>query len=198
MEAYWPIQDTTSLDVLIDNYFKWRLHRAPILSKGKIIGHVSQSDVIKFLASNQRHLDKEFSRKLSDIGMNQGPVLSISKGDKLIDALNQLTETKFTGLAVVDDNGKLYNNISASDLKGITKDNFFKLDSTIEQFVSEQKKLPPVTCSKDATIGSVIQQLADYRVHRTFVVDSDNKPTNVITHTSVMKLLAHPGSEAFV
>jgi CBS domain-containing protein len=197
LESYWPIQDTTSLDVLIDNYFKWRMHRAPVLHKGKVIGHVSQSDVIKFLASNENQIDKEFSKKLNEIGLDQGPVLSVSKREKLIEALSQITETKFTGLAVIDDDGKLYNNISASDLKGITKDNFYKLDNSIENFVSAQKKLPPVTCSKEDTVKSVIRQLADYRVHRTFVVDADNKPTNVITHTSIMKLLSHSGSEAF-
>jgi CBS domain-containing protein len=197
LEPYWPVQENSSLDVLIDNYFKWRMHRAPVLREGKIVGHISQSDVVRFLASNEKQFEQEFSKKISEIGLDVGPVLSVPKGQPLIDAFGQITETKFTGIAIIDEEGRLYNNVSASDLRGITKDTFLNLDSPIENVLSTQKKLPPITCSKNDTIGSVIKQLSDCRVHRIYVVNEKEHPTNVITHTTIMKLLSHPGSEAF-
>jgi len=188
MEQYWPINQESSLETLINSYFKWRIHRTPVIDQNKIIGHISQSDVTAFLYNNANQFQKGFSKKLCELGLDTGPILSIPKGRPLIQVFNELLETKFTGLAILDEQGRLYNNISASDLKGITKETFFNLETPIEQIIRGKKKLPPVTCTKDDTIENVIKIMVDYKVHRIYVVDDKQRPTNVITHTTIMKL----------
>ncbi len=52
--------------------------------------------------------------------------------------------------------GELINNISASDLKGITQQTFFKLETPIHQlFLNQSNKLPPVTVTKEATLEGI-------------------------------------------
>ena len=58
--------------------------------------------------------------------------------------------------------GELVNNISASDLKGITQSTFFKLETPIHQiFLNQANKLPSVTVTPDATL----EGNPSFRVH---------------------------------
>jgi len=68
----------------------------------------------------------------------------------------------------------------------------------LKKNINLQKKLPPVTCKAENTLGEVLQKIVDYKVHRIFVVNEDNQPTNVLTLTTFMKLLSPKGSECFV
>jgi len=196
-EPFWPINENESLATLISSYFKWRIHRAPVTADKKIVGHISQSDAVAFLAQNRKYIDSMANKTLKDLSLESGPVLSILKGKPLIDAFTNIVETRFSGLAIIDEQGKLVNNISASDLKGVTKDTFWKLELPIEQILGERQKLPPLTCKPQDTLGDVIQKLVDCRVHRIYVVDSSNHPTNVITLTTILKVFAPKGSECF-
>jgi CBS domain-containing protein len=193
----WPVTEETPLDVLVNCYFKWRIHKAPVVNDKHITGYVSQSDVVSFLSQHQVPLGPIMNKTLDELGLKEGPVLSVSKGLPLVEAFSNILETKFTGLAITDSDGRLFNNISASDLKGLTKETFGVLEKPIEKFIEEKKKLPPVTCTPDKTLGEVIKQLSDCRIHRIFVIDSQNRPTNVITHTTIMKLFSD-NSECFV
>jgi len=196
IEPFWPVPDSESVSTLISSYFKWRIHRCPVISQKKIVGHVSQSDVVAFLAKNLKQLESLTNQTIQDLSLSTGPVLSVRKGEPLIKAFERIVETRFTGLAVIDDQGRLLNNISASDLKGITRESFFKVEMPIEKAIDT--KLPPLTCRPQDTLGDVITRLADCRVHRTYVVDGDFHPTNVITLTTIMKLFSAPGTECFV
>ena len=115
-----------------------------------------------------------------------------------------------TGVAIVDLNGKLVSNLSASDLKGITESGFFKLEAPIFQVLETtphkvlyQKKfgknlkwlifflikLGTITIQAEDTFSYLLKLFAEKRVHRIYVVDNEGKPTNVITLTTVLKML---------
>jgi len=198
IESYWPVHEDDTLANLINNYFKWRIHRAPVIINNKITGYVTQSDVVAFLAQNLESLGPVVNKNLKELGLDVGPVFSVLKGKPLIEAFSGITESKFTGLAIIDEQDKLINNISASDLKGVTKDTFWKLDLPIEQVLGDKKKVPPLTCRPTDVLGSVLQRLADCRVHRIYVVDTEHRPQNVITLTTIMKVFSSQGSECFV
>jgi len=136
-------------------------------------------------------------KTLKELSLESGPVLSVLKGKPLIEAFSNIVETKFTGLAIIDDEGKLINNISASDLKGVTKETFWKLELPIEKILGDREKLPPLTCKSSDTLADIIQRVSDCRVHRIYVVDSSNHPTNVITLTTILRIFASQGSECF-
>jgi len=193
-----PISEETSIANLISSYFKWRVHQIPVSSNKKITGFVSQSDVATYLANNLNELGPITIKTLKELELDCGPVLAIPAGKPLIDAFAHIVENKFLGLGVIDEKGKLVNNISASDVRGLTKETFWNLELSIEKNINLQNKLPPVTCKAENTFGEVLKKIVDHKVHRIFVVNEDNQPTNVITLTTIMKLLSPKGSECFV
>jgi len=194
VEAFWPVNDENTVAFLINSFFKWGVHRAPVSSNNKIIGHVSQSDVIAFLAKNIHSLGPIVKMTMKELGLDVGKVYSVTKDKLLIEVFSGIVESKFTGLAVVDEKGRLINNISASDLKGVTKDTFWKLNMPISKVLGSK---PPLTCTPDSTLKSVIQKLYETKVHRIYVVDAKYKPLNVITLTTIMKVFSPKGSECF-
>lgn len=197
ISQFWPVSEEESIASLISNYFKWRVHQVPVLTHKKITGYVSQFDVASFLANNLNSLGIITKKTLKELGLDVGPVLAIPKGKPLIEAFSNIIENKFYGLAIIDEKGKIVNNISASDVKGLTKETFWNLNLPIEKVLDLQNKLPPVTCKADISLGEVLQKLVDYKIHRIFVVNDQNQPTNVITLSTIMRVFSQTGSECF-
>lgn len=99
--------------------------------------------------------------------------------------------SNISGLAIIDLKGELVNNLSASDLKGITETNFFRLEMPIHQILaSNPEKLPPVTIKKYQSLGFLLSLFETKGVHRIFVVDDKNQPTNVISLTSLLQAIS--------
>ena len=55
-ESFWPVSEEESVANLISSYFRWQVHRVPVVANKKIVGHVSQFDVITLMAKNLDHL----------------------------------------------------------------------------------------------------------------------------------------------
>jgi len=55
--------------------------------------------------------------KLSELSIGTTPVLSVKSNSKAIEVFRLMDNKKLTGVAVVDESGRLVGNTSASDLK---------------------------------------------------------------------------------
>lgn len=194
---FWPVSEDDNLEGLISAFFRWRIHRVPVTHEGKIVGNVSQMDVIRFVNKHPLEFEKVMAKRLPQVGLDTGPVISLKDDNKMIDAFSAMSTSSIYGVAVVDNKGKLCGNVSATDVKGITNETFWKLELPIREFLSKRQKLPLVVCGPEETVKEVIRLLAEKRVHRLYVIDDSGKPMNVITLTTVMKVLSQPLSDYF-
>jgi len=191
-DLFQPVEITENLHFLITNFLQHAVHRVPVLEKGQIVGIVSQSDVIKYLSRNCQGNDIMY-KTIEQLGLDHGSVISISNDHTLMKAFTKIVTNNISALAVVNMKGKLVNCISASDLKGITLTSFFKLEIPIhEAFLYNPQKLPPVTCGRSTTLGELLKIAERTGVHRVFVVDDENRPTNVITLTNILQIFGQP------
>jgi len=101
-------------------------------------------------------------------------------------------------VAVVDDDGSLIGNFSASDLKGkgVTdygegSDPFGSLIMPVFQFLKHggMSTFPVGTVKPTTAFSLVLLKLIAMRVHRLWVVDENSHPIGVITLTDVMQAL---------
>jgi len=193
-DPFYPVEASQSLSFLIGNFLTHGVHRIPVKENERIIGLVSQSDVIRFLQKNyQQHFPMLMLETVGMLGLDKREVVSVQNNEPLMKAFTTLLTHKISGVAVVDmQSGELVNNISASDLKGITQSGFFKLEMPIHQIFLYSEKLAPVTCSSATTFDKVLDTFAVSGVHRIFVLDAHRKPTGVITLTDVLKLFTPP------
>jgi len=193
-DPFWTIDANESVGFLINCFLKGGIHRVPVVENGNVIGIVSQSDIARLFSRNDQKITNLANKKLFELGLDQFPVITMKNDATLIDALNTIVTHDISGLAVVDfKDGHLINNLSASDFKGVTEQNFFRLEAQLHQiFMAATQKKPPVTCSRSTTLGEVINIVEKTGVHRVFVVDENNVPTGVVTLTGIMACFARP------
>jgi len=194
LEPFWSVPRNEPLLALINNFMKGRIHRVPIVGDDNhISGSVTQSDVVQFLFKNEEHFHSVMKKTLKELDLEEGSVVSVIETQPLIKALSTIVETQFTGLAVIDSQGKLVGNVSASDVKGLSLETFNTLNLPIRDFVKHK----PVCIQKGSTMRDVISKIVEYHVHRVFVVDDANKLLNVISLTSVLKAFGTPSENLF-
>eukprot|EP01114_Cavostelium_apophysatum_P010483 TRINITY_DN2423_c0_g1_i1.p1 TRINITY_DN2423_c0_g1~~TRINITY_DN2423_c0_g1_i1.p1 ORF type:complete len:325 (+),score=83.89 TRINITY_DN2423_c0_g1_i1:85-1059(+) len=177
------------------------LHRVAVGSgEGRILGVVSQSRVIQFLAEKADRLPARASQAIRDVAWQKRPVFSVNLKERAIEAFKMMLEKGVSGLAVVGDNGRLVGNISASDLKGSLEANLFAdlylpigtyLEKATEAFPKKYSE-KPISCTESNTLRDAIVTLNQHHVHRVFVVDPNSSPIGVFSLCDLITFLNHP------
>jgi len=189
-------QDMTLKDAL--DLFLKGIHRIAVVDdQNSVIGIVSQWTIADYLAWNVAGV-LELSRLLEPI--NTSPfktsrVCSVHKNTPAIEAFMFMHQKNLSAIAVVDDNERLFANLSASDLEGLRQKNFDVLLMPVDQFLAEvaqQRGRAPnylAVVSELAMMLEVIFLIKEEGVHRVYIIDNDRKPLGVISLTDVMRAL---------
>jgi len=177
------------------------VHRLAVFDiKGRITAIVSQSDVVSYLV-HRLHLLGDMARKtLSELKLagSGRDVVSVKTTDLLLDAFVRMADERVSAVAVVDKEGKLVGNLSASDLRGFSKSDLEHLDRSVSDFLlhragSEGKKatsLPPViTVKAEDSYEHVLKTVSQNKVHRCYVTDEKGHPTSPVTLSDLLRVL---------
>lgn len=165
-DKWCPVEDGTLYQLI--EVFSRGIHRVPIITGGRLQTLVSQSDFVQVLDKYMRQellLDEFGPKTLRELGLGQAESLvTMSIHAQAIHAFWSMYFQRVMAVAVVDSDGKLIGNISASDIRGIggPKKNFATLLLPVDEFASLQGPArPPVTCTLDTPIERVIHLLAE-------------------------------------
>lgn len=139
------------------------------------------------------------SKKDKPIGNCPGAirnVLSVHNGDTAITAFKMMAEHGVTGLAVINEEGKLIGNISVRDLKLIRADAgmFTRLHQHIRNFLpklraefgSMDRPDKIVSLSASDTLETAIRLLSENHIHRIYIVDEQRKPIGVMSLKDIL------------
>jgi len=210
MDKTWisPVNATGSVFELVESLFATskNIHRIGVCNDENdnyVRAIVTQSDVIQLLYKYS--LEKPFLGNIADTPIGDIPglryhaesnnLISMSINAQTIHAFWLMIFDKVHGIPIVDRNGILIANLSASDIKGISRGNlpFSSLLYPIREFIQKGCLKPPIKCTWRTSFMNLIQQLALFRVHRVWIVDADDKLEGVITLTTIMKFISDLG-----
>lgn len=182
-----------------------RKHRVPItdVSSGAPVctGIISQSGLVAFICSHcpQGSLDET----MTDAGLPfRKEVVKINDDASAAKAFELLDSKRLSGLAVVDQDGKLIGNTSARDIKnavmdagrtGMDMDILSYLAQVRQSQVVKNDKYPSCHIHEDATVGHVVNLLAKTGFHRVFVVDDNMKPVGVVSFADIINFFIKKG-----
>jgi CBS domain-containing protein len=193
--AYHSIKEDETLRQCLEMLHKdeFSIHRLAVHSKeNKLIGLISQSDIMQFAAN---HLDKlpKADKTLKELGLVR-PVVMARAEAILGDVLDLLCQAKVSGLALVDSEGKIVTNFSASDLRGLQRAVYNWFDKSTIDFLQHfgRGPKPPIVQSPDTTFKDCAEKLAHLskeRIHRVYLVDEEDRPIGVVSLSDVMPLL---------
>jgi len=175
------------------------LHRVPVIdSERNLKSLLTQSQVVDFIMGNMELLGGIRQKPIEEVATSKKTVLSVTLNTTAIEAFRMMAEHNITGLAVVDDNGRLVDALTLKDLKAISTDGqmFWRLYQQVRVFlekvrqetVASQRPDRLIYCLKNQTFEHVIRTMCNNKIHRVFLIDSveSMKPIGIITMKDVL------------
>ncbi|KAJ8647529.1 hypothetical protein MRB53_000552 [Persea americana] len=198
--------DSSMLSVLL-LLSKYRLRNIPIVEMGKptIKNFITQSAVVKGLeqCKGRDWFDCIAAHPISDLGlpfMTYEEVICVKSDDLVLEAFKRMKDNKIGGVPVVEEPGrKIVGNLTIKDIRflllqpdlfsnfrQLTVMDFMRIISSTNQD-DGVKVFPPITCTLEVNLGSVIEALSSKSVHRVYVVaSSESEVVGVITLRDVI------------
>lgn len=173
------------------------VHRVAIFnSVGRIKNIISQSDVIRFLASKVAFFGPLRHQTVEQLGF-LSEVVCVPETLSTLETLRLMYSKKLTGVGIVDEAGKLVSNFSVSDLRGIVKEDFLRLEMPVRAFTRLAKlhqyrrtiSEAVTTVSASTTLEELLDLFSKTGYHRLYSVSEDGKPNGVITLTDILALV---------
>ena len=129
-------------------------------------------------------------------------VMTIADTASAAEAFELLDSKRLSGIAVVDEDGKLVGNTSAKDIKRAVSDaGRTSMDVDVLSYlasvrqgeaVAKKDRYPSCHVHDDSTVAHVVNLMAKTGFHRVFVVDKDMKPVGVVSFTDVINFVIKP------
>jgi CBS domain-containing protein len=203
-DPFAPVLHNVAASTVI-RIFSSGIRRIPILGENdEMISTISQSDVIRFLSE---HLDTMQLRPaaqmdIGSLGLGKHACLSAKLSDSVLECLWCLSTNKVSAVALIDAEGRLAGNLSASDFRGITTANIDSLLLPAGEYLQlhNPKSLAPVSVNLTTTFKQLVGEITTRRIHRVWVVDGEGRPQSVVSLTDLMHafttgILAHAHGE---
>jgi len=167
------------------------VHAIPILDQDrKLLTIITESQVIRMLRRNKDLLGSKGWLPVRCMQCYQKSFLiTMRQDEEAIIGFTRLAQNQVRGLAVIDDQGRLVDNLSMRDIRGIASDAhlFMRLGRPISSFLQqvrdEFKNSRPwsvVSCGPDTTLSEVLTLFELQRIHRVYVVDNAQRPIAVV------------------
>jgi len=190
------IDSSDNLQKAVNELCTNKAHRLAVLNKeGELVSILTQSKIIQYLAKlvDDLHFG---NKKIKDLGLGKTPVISVNLNkSRALDAFKTIQMSNISGVAIVDDDGTIVDNLSVSDLKLLeyNKKVFDALLEPLEKFLkrkTEDTITKPVVVTQDNTLRDVLNILTKTQVHRLYVVDDQKRPLGIITLSDLMETFA--------
>jgi len=198
----------TKLLAVVELLSQPNCHRVVIKSPSKdVLGLITQSRMLEFLYE-YRHLVGEMMHKTIRnafaLELKSQQLVTIGEHEFVIAALHKIWENNITGVAVVNEKGKLTANFSASDLKhaqirpigGLIHDlyqplkQFMNIRSTLAEKImkSGTPKFEPISVKETDTLEKAISLIVEHKIHRIYTVDGEGKPIHVLSLSDILTM----------
>jgi len=189
---YLPVDQRAPVTQAIEMMIKWRVHRVPVVdASGELLTIVTQSHVTRLIYKWIARFEQLADSSVEQLKLGYGDVITVRQDEEAIAAFRSIHEHGVSAVGVVDGDGKLVGNVSASDLKVIGYDGklFSRLFVPVSDFVKETRPegVGAICVTPRASFGQVLDKLVSNRVHRVYVVDENGKPIGVISLLEILQ-----------
>jgi CBS domain-containing protein len=208
LTPYHPIYVGYSLFSAYEVMARSNLHRLAVVdSRRALVSVITQSQLVELTFRNIALLGAKRSKLVKNMPYNLHEVYHVKPNDLALRAFSLMSEKNVSGVAVIDEDGSLVDQISMRDLKAMAPDGrlFWRLYKSVHEYLENVKhsRTDPqagarprqvITVTPDDTLETVLGLLVMNRIHRVYIVESKSnmKPLGLITLRDVM-LEAIPG-----
>jgi len=162
---------------------------------------ITQSDVIHFFNQHVDQLGSTIDSKIEELGLvnplSGDRVVKINSSDSAFLGFVEMGKENISAVAVVDNEGKLIANLSASDVRGATGETLSSVQLPVLEFLEKmhnKKPAVPFSFHVKSHLREIIPAMCIAKIHRVWIVDSAQKPLSVVSMTDVIRSII-PASE---
>lgn len=184
-----PMETQSPLRAVVKEMAQSRIYRVPVMDLDQCLALVTQSDILLYIAQNLKlwpHLS-DFS--LRDEDMGRGAVISVREDVTALEAFQALGKAKKGGLAIVDADHKLVNELSGRDLaRGILDPPTLLLP--VQEYLSTRPdSRKPITLRRSASVRETISAIADHKKHRAFIVNESGSLRGLVSIIDLLRIV---------
>ncbi|KAJ3293078.1 hypothetical protein BCR33DRAFT_854158 [Rhizoclosmatium globosum] len=181
-------------------HFAHGLHRALITDalKEKPAIVITQTDILSYIHKNVCFKQKDksvlnlpcFSKTLAELGLVTNHVKSMKDSETALEGYTRMAAAKILALPVVDAAGLVVATLSASDLRGLSRETLAYVNLNVLDFIKKMdlKSTKEATSSLTPadTLLDAINLLVERDVHRLWILDSVLRPIGVVSQSDVI------------
>jgi len=200
-----PVYGNGTLAQVIEEAFSRGLHRVAVFNKHhEILTNVmTQSDMLHFVMEKIKDYGTDImgplqGKTVDELHLGTMPAVTMSDQLTAFEALQLIAKQKVRAIAIVDKLGELVADFSATEVQGLSPNNFSSLSKPVISFLERsltrhlrRNDFPfstPLICTGDTPIETVLTKLHTLEQHRIWIVDAFARPTGVITLTDILRL----------
>lgn len=187
-----PVDQRAPVTSAIELMTRWRVHRVPVVdTDGELLTIVTQSHIARLIYKWLARFEQLADSTVEQRKLGYSEVATVQQDEPAVNAFRRIHERAVSAVGVVDAEGKLVGNVSASDLKVIGYDGrlLSHLFVPVSEFVkiTRPEGVGPITVTPRSTFGQVLDKLVSNRIHRVYVIDDDNKPVGVVSLLEILQ-----------
>ena len=172
------------------------IRRVPVVKTpgGDITNIITQSALVQTLAANLERFATVSKLPLAQLGLaTPAPVVSVTTEDKLRAAFHLIKTSDVSAVPVLDPvTGAIKGNISARDVRLLVNSQkvYKLLNMPIRVYldvISDGAENSAITCLPTDTLETVIKRMVRSRIHRVYVVDSQQRVVRVVSLRNILR-----------
>jgi len=180
-----------SIELLLTPFGKEQIHSVLVHWKSTF-KVVTKSDFVRFLLKHSEQLDKNILNKpIRNLGIVREVTHTIDEHEPALEGFKKIFTfyPTISALAVVDRDGKLVDELSAADLRGLNVDELKSILLPVREFLKARSSTPRKLCTFNLNdkLIDVMERATDAGVHRVWHVDEKGRATGVISLSDMIR-----------
>ncbi|TPX55873.1 hypothetical protein PhCBS80983_g04939 [Powellomyces hirtus] len=152
----------------------------------------------------RRNQEGSSSAANNQTALKKSRVVTVPDSSNALQAFRDMYVNRVSAVAVIDKEGGLAANLSASDLRGLSSSNLACLFDNVYTFleIDTHRRADQVKADQlkfvepDAPMHKAAAMMRDSRIHRVWIADDGDKPVGVVTLSDFLSVFAPHGKIA--
>lgn len=185
-----PFQLDTPLSDVAEGMFRVGTHRAVAVqsltdASSPIVAILSQTQLLCFMADHMAVFESHPETPLGQFRSKR--LVTMRPDEPALQAFEKMQALSVSAIAVIDDQGRFINSVSASNVRLVTPENAHLLLSPVSEWIAAMNIKQANTASVATSFQDALQNIREAHLHRIWIVDADRRLVSVLTVGDVLR-----------
>jgi len=189
---FFSFDQKAPLKVAIDTMVSKKLHRFAVVDgANKVVTVVTQSQILKLINKNIGIFKVASHKTIGELNLGIRKVEKVLDSQIVVDAFKTIIDKKVSGLAVVDAQGNLIGDVTATDLQRIKSDSLHKFWLSVNEYLDLSHSTGPACVVSTTTVEELVKKIIESKLHRVYIVNDKKEPIGVISLIDLIEYFSH-------